>query len=152
PCRIEFERWHREAVWHLEQMIEEAECFVVCSDGRIDFCKTSCGLRSTKGVLRFRQQFYCVLAFVNCVFFLTQPRQNGAELHMTTRILGSLTHKLLCNWSGSLESGLRFHLLALMQIKSAFHQSFWATACLWVKQCFSAKLLHHLKGISEPPL
>src|SRR5439155_17423341 len=70
----------------------------------------------------------------------------------TTRSAGSVTHKLLRHRSGAFESGLRFCLIALIQIKSPFQQSFWARASVWVKQCLSAKLLQQFKSISELPL
>src|ERR1043166_1757265 len=133
-------------------MIEEAKCFVGFSNPRVDFGKFSGGLRPLEGVLRLRYQFDRLPAFVNRLFFQTQSSKNGTELHVTTRIVGSITHKSLRHWSGAFERGLRFRLVALIQIKSPFHGSFWAGAGVWVTQCFSPKLLHQLKGIGELPL
>jgi hypothetical protein len=53
PCRIELELWYRDAVWHPEQMIEQAKRFVVFSDADVDFGKSSSNLGPIV-TLRFR--------------------------------------------------------------------------------------------------
>src|SRR5262249_12513156 len=121
-------------------------------DSGVNFGEPSGGLRPIKSVLRLRQQFNRLLAFVDRILFPTHARENGAELPVTSWIVRSLTHEFLSQRSGVLECGLRLHLVALIQIKPPFQESFWTRGSVEVRQCLSVKLLHHFESIGKFPL
>src|SRR5438105_4352466 len=72
PHRLKLEYCDSEAVWNVEQMIEQAKCFVEFPGPGINLGEGSGGLWPIKSVLGFRQQFDGALAFLDRFFFLTQ--------------------------------------------------------------------------------
>src|SRR5262249_36167169 len=141
PHRIEPENVNRQAARYLQQMIDQAECFVVFADPGVNFGESSGGLRPIKSIFRFRQQFDCLPSFTDRFLFQAHARKNNAELSVTSRIARSVTDQFFGYSSGVLERRLRPRMIALIQIETSFQESFWTRGGGEVRQCLSRELL-----------
>ena len=152
PDGIELEHCDREAVWDVEQMIEQAKCFVEFPGRGINLGERSGALWPIKGVLGFRQQFDGALAFVDRFFFLTQGSKHKTQLSVSTGILRRFTHQFLCDSARMLECDSRVLFIALIQIKHPLKQSLRARCSRSGSQGLATKLLYHLKALWKLPL
>ena len=152
PHRLKLEHCGGEAVWDLEQMIEQVKCFVEFPSPDINLGERSRGLWPIKGVLGFGQQFDGALAFADCFFFLIQSSKHKTQLSVSTGILRRVTDEFLRDNARVLERDSRLRFVALVPIKHPLKQSLRARCGRSSSQGLVPILLRQLQGLGKLPL